>query len=68
MAPPPPILTTEGVEWLAPEPEGDDSLVVVFEDPEPFEVEEEAPRAGVSNERGLVIRAWATLRGLVVRG
>ncbi len=55
-APPPPILTTERVEWLSPEPDGEPLYEVVGEVPDL--TLDEAP-AGPSLERNSLL-TWTT--------
>lgn len=66
LAPPPPTLTTEVVEWLSPEPDEDEELIVVFEDPSPFTAADHTA-ARVQGRQGLVARTVAALRRLFRR-
>lgn len=60
---PPPTLTTEVVEWLSPEPEEDGDLVMVFEDPAPFNAAARSA-APAAEDGSLMERAVTAVRRL----
>jgi hypothetical protein len=68
LAPPPPLLSVESVEWLSPEPEDDGDPGLVFGDSEPY-VPKGGPSAGMpveSRPRGWVstlFGRWSSRRG-----
>ena len=57
LAPPPPMLGTEEIEWLSPEREDNPGLFIVFEDPEPTvaPTTPEAPRRAGALHRLLAL-------------
>ncbi len=60
LAPPPPTLMTEEIEWLSPERPDAGGFYVVYEDPEPMESEGAAPPPRVRTGRlGRWMRALA---------